>query len=315
MTESEELESSHLLGAAADLARKAGITTFLIRADGIRKRGAIEKLRSAGRIFWLSSSPESVPPGHAESGHVVRIPSIGVTRMSQVRIGLFLALVGGYLDPEDQIVCLTGEGRDGPLDTLFVARPRSSFLALPARTLTHEIPQTIMTVVERVLHIAMIFGSEGREGRPIGTLFVIGVTQELEPYLRQFVLNPCAGHPPSSRNIHSPEFLETLREFSALDGAFVVSTKGIVESAGTYVDAIVSAGELPLGLGARHAAGSAITKRVDCLAVVLSESSHGVTVFHGGKVILEFETMRSIPPKHAHDEADPDKGNPQTSFG
>ena len=43
------------------------------------------------------------------------------------------------------------------------------------------------------------------------------------------------------------------------------------------------------GLGARHAAAAAITTVTDAAAVVLSESSGSVTVFHRGAPILTFD--------------------------
>ncbi len=141
----------------------------------------------------------------------------------------------------------------------------------------------------RVIEIATRLSREGREGKPIGTIFVIGDREALDPYLRQLVLNPCEGHPQKSRNIHDDAFFETLREFAVLDGAFVVNSRGVVESAGTYLDAPTSSSRIRSGLGARHTAAAALTAKSDAIAVVISESSGTVTVFHEGKAILELE--------------------------
>jgi DNA integrity scanning protein DisA with diadenylate cyclase activity len=43
------------------------------------------------------------------------------------------------------------------------------------------------------------------------------------------------------------------------------------------------------GLGARHASAAAITAATPAVAVVVSESSGDVTVFHRGQAILELE--------------------------
>ena len=76
-------------------------------------------------------------------------------------------------------------------------------------------------------------------------------------HLRQLMLNPLKGHAQTARSIHNPDLLETLRELAAMDGAFVVSRRGVVDSAGTYLDAPVGRGRLRPGLGARHAAALA----------------------------------------------------------
>lgn len=118
---------------------------------------------------------------------------------------------------------------------------------------------------------------------------MLGDTEKLEPYLKQLVLNPCAGHPQKLRNIYDEEFFETIREFASLDGAFVINNRGVVESAGTYIDAPVATIALKSGLGARHSAGASITETLDVIAVAVSSSSGTVTVFHEGKAILELE--------------------------
>jgi diadenylate cyclase len=86
-----------------------------------------------------------------------------------------------------------------------------------------------------------------------------------------------------------------LREFAAIDGAFVVSNRGVVESAGTYIDAPIKNAKLYAGLGARHAAAVAITVETDALAIVVSASSGTVTVFRKGQAILELERPLSQP--------------------
>jgi DNA integrity scanning protein DisA with diadenylate cyclase activity len=141
----------------------------------------------------------------------------------------------------------------------------------------------------RLLQIALQFAREGNEGRPIGTVFVLGKTREMKPYLRQLVLNPCCGHPRSRRNIHNPDFLESLRELSALDGAFIVNTRGVVERAGAYLNVSGKAHGLRAGWGARHTAAALITARTKSVSIAISQSSGTVTVFLGGRAILEME--------------------------
>jgi DNA integrity scanning protein DisA with diadenylate cyclase activity len=141
----------------------------------------------------------------------------------------------------------------------------------------------------KILEVSVRLAAEGREGRAVGTTLVLGDVEQLSPYIRQLVLNPCEGHPKKSRNIHEAGFFETLREFAAIDGAFVVSNRGVVESAGTYIDAPIKNVKLYSGLGARHASAAAITAETDATAVVVSASSGTVTVFHKGHAILKLE--------------------------
>src|SRR2546425_59577 len=130
---------------------------------------------------------------------------------------------------------------------------------------------------------------QGREGARIGAIFVLGDRRTLSPHLRQLMLNPLKGHAQAARSIHNPDLLETLRELAAMDGAFVVSRRGVVDSAGTYLDAPVGRGRLRPGLGARPAAALAITTVTDATAIVISTSSGTVSVYDGGETALELE--------------------------
>jgi len=58
------------------------------------------------------------------------------------------------------------------------------------------------------------------------------------PFILGQSLNPLQGHVQATRSIHNPEVLETLRELSAMDGAFIVSRRGVVDSAGDFVNLI-----------------------------------------------------------------------------
>ncbi len=175
------------------------------------------------------------------------------------------------------------------MDTLIIARPGSDYPWLRH----HKSEVAITRHLARLLEIALRFAREGREGSAIGTIFVLGEPKELSPYLRQMTLNPMKGHAQTNRSIHDSDFVETLREFSAMDGAFVVNRRGIVDSACTYLDAPVGAGRLSPGLGSRHASALAVTTGTEATAIVISSSSGTVSVYDQGKPVLELERASS----------------------
>jgi DNA integrity scanning protein DisA with diadenylate cyclase activity len=142
----------------------------------------------------------------------------------------------------------------------------------------------------RLLEIAMRFAVEGREGKSIGSIFVLGDPEELRAYLRPLILNPCEGHPRKVRQIHDIEFFETLRELASLDGAFIVDRRGVVESAGVYLDAPVTKKiSVGKGLGARHTAAAAMSAKCAAIAIVVSESSGTVSVYNDGAATLQIQ--------------------------
>jgi DNA integrity scanning protein DisA with diadenylate cyclase activity len=75
----------------------------------------------------------------------------------------------------------------------------------------------------------------------------------------------------------------------------VSNRRGVVVSAGTYLNAPVGQEQLSSGLGARHAAALAVTTVTDATAVVISASSGAVSVYDGGLRVLELERAHPAP--------------------
>jgi DNA integrity scanning protein DisA with diadenylate cyclase activity len=140
--------------------------------------------------------------------------------------------------------------------------------------------------LRRVVQIAVEIAREGREGRKIGTLFVVGDSEEVIRHSRPLILDPLAGHPHEKKRLDDPDTRETLKELAQLDGAFIVSDEGVVLSAARYLDAVSDNLDVPLGLGSRHVAAASISKQTAAVAVAVSESSV-VRMFDDGELVSE----------------------------
>jgi diadenylate cyclase len=141
-------------------------------------------------------------------------------------------------------------------------------------------------VLEQTVSLAVEIAREGREGRKIGTLFVVGDSGEVIKRSKPLILDPLHGHPDESKQIEDPDMRETIKELAQLDGAFLVSNAGVVLSATRYIDAASDSLDLPLGLGSRHVAGASISRQTRAVAVVVSESSM-VRMFDDGELVSE----------------------------
>lgn len=141
-----------------------------------------------------------------------------------------------------------------------------------------------LRVVERLLKLSIELAREGREGHPVGTLFVLGDPDTVMRHSRPGVLNPFEGHPEKDRNILDEALWETAKEFAQIDGAFVVRGDGVLLAAGRYVD---TEGQLEVqsGLGGRHLAAASITRVSKAIAIVVS-SSGTIRIFKAGKAIM-----------------------------
>jgi diadenylate cyclase len=143
-------------------------------------------------------------------------------------------------------------------------------------------------VLEEVLGICEEIKKEGREGKHIGALFVIGDEEELQPFLRPLILNPFYGYPENLRDLLNNDLRDTIKEYAQLDGAFVINNKGILMSAGTYIDVDTKNVKKYYGWGTKHLAAVAITSQTKSIGVLISESGNVIKLFKNGKLILKY---------------------------
>jgi len=120
--------------------------------------------------------------------------------------------------------------------------------------------------LEAVILLAIEIAREGREGRKVGTMFVVSDIDSTLEKSTSLILDPLWYHPSHLKRIGDPNLRETVKELSQLDGAFLVSADGIVISACRYISASSEGIELPLGLGSRHMAAASISAVVSAPA-------------------------------------------------
>ena len=205
-------------------------------------------------VYYVSSSAVKLTQKTHLDIHPLRVPNVPMTRMGQVKVAVFLALSRRLIDHGAPIVYLTGRSGSGKLDTLIVTEAGSEYEIFTGANEKPRIPPAIQPeVLERVIDIASELGAEGREGKLIGTMFVIGDTERVLHLSRQFILNPFEGYLVDQRNILDPLLEETVKEMSALDGAFIIRGDGVIESCGTFLTATSQEEfELPRGMEYRN---------------------------------------------------------------
>jgi len=154
------------------------------------------------------------------------------------------------------------------------------------RTIRECEERILPSVMRAVLMIAFDIAATGREGKQIGTAFIIGDVDEVMKRSHQMVLNPYAGHKDEDRNILNRQNWESTKEFTQLDGVFVVSEEGMINAAGRYLDVNAKDITIQKGLGGRHVSAAAITRDTVAIAVTVSESGGVVRIYKDGKEIL-----------------------------
>jgi len=140
-------------------------------------------------------------------------------------------------------------------------------------------------VFDTIFHISTEISIEGREGKAVGTTFLIGDTKNVLAKSRQIMLNAFEGHNPELRIVTNPDLKENIKEFAQLDGAFVISGDGFIEASGRYITVDSSKVVLPKGMGTRHNSVAAITSVTRAVGIVVSQSGGGITIFKNGQIL------------------------------
>ena len=218
-----------------------------------------------------------------EAEHYVTLPLEFTDPTERVRFGVEGAVEQELVDENAMLLCAL-KSFDDDADTIIRVRAsefdRSGVYDLFVNSRAEP------AVVRNVLEVAVELGKKGQKGKPVGALFVVGDAGKVMNKSRPLSYNPFEK---SHVHVGDPIVNVMLKEFSRLDGAFVISDSGKIVSAYRYLEPSAEGVDIPKGLGARHMAAGAITRDTNAIAIVLSESDGLVRAFKGGELILELD--------------------------
>jgi hypothetical protein len=284
-----------LINNALRLAKDTGSDRIFLFLSGELSCRAIAEIKAVqdDSVILVIPKEETVPDCVHRDKTVIQTWSGNQTRFSRVKYAFMQAVLLKVIEPDSKVVCVLGPwGRDH-VDTITVHDLGLSwseeFPFDPRSLIARNFFQTVTAVVD----IALDIGALGREGKPVGTTFVIGDVEQIMASSHQAIFNPFKGYPESVREISSTEVVESIKELAQLDGAFVISEDGVVEAAGRHLDAISSVTRQLKGLGSRHRAAASITANCKAIAVVVSESTGRVIIFDDGQIIASLEPVIS----------------------
>lgn len=242
----------------------------------------------------ISATGSTATRAAAADGEMLALPEVRLRRRGRAKVALLEGLAAGFLSPGQRVIIVSGNTVNGEceLDTVAVVELEDDEDYLGAQ---EDAPLSILREVadpatfDAVLGICVQLGHEGKEGKPVGVLVTLGDAQEVLDRSHQIVLNPFEGHPEQDRCLMYPGARRAMREFSGMDGAFVVRSDGVIVAAGRYLQEVAPENVVPAGLGARHRAAAGITTGTRCIAFVVSETTGDTRVFGGGRLLMTIE--------------------------
>jgi diadenylate cyclase len=281
-----------LLDLACETAKRLGAMGVLILPEGPMDWEAIAARADGVRILVAESSERHLK-AIAEAGLIpieVEVTEAAITE--RITLALIEAVANDQLTAGARVVVAYSGFESETIDSITVVRLGEHLEQLSSRDLRALETSVPFETLKAVVDVAVEIGREGREGKTVGTLIVVGDVRNVLARTHALGFDPVKGYRRKERNLRDPRVREAIKEIAQMDGGFVVARDGTVESACRIFDAPTTGLTLPKGLGTRHWAAAAITNVTNALAVVVSQSTGTVRLFQKGEVILRIAPMR-----------------------
>lgn len=288
-------ENTLLIKSAFKIASKIKADAVAIHTDPLDDLRFEERIPKTIDLIILSRKKKFEPseeekdslPAFAKA--CISLPKIHLTRVALIKVATTLALSQELIEPGAKIVFCVGQSDTGLLDLIHIVDTSKESEIVTGKEISKLAEAVKPELFQTVLNMVMELADKGREGKPVGTIFVVGDHEKVLQLSRQMIMNPFKGYEEEERNIMHSSLKETIREFSAMDGAFIIGDDGTVITAGRYLGAAIDESELPRGLGSRHIAAAGITALTKAIAFVISESTGDVRIFRDGKILMHIE--------------------------
>lgn len=278
--------------AAARLSQAAGADSILVLLEGPTEWDRLKEHAGTEKILVAADFAAQIE-GAVDAGLATVILKMPEAPVHEKLTQAILEAVADDLLASGALVVAVYSGFEGgAVDSISLIHLGEHLGQLTSRDLRQLETRVPLDTLKTVVDMAVEIGREGREGKPVGALFVVGDSRKVLASSHPVGFDPVRGYSRDERNLDDPRVREGVKEVSQLDGAIIVSADGIVEASARYIDAPADNITLPKGLGARHWAAAAISRKTNAVAVAISESNGTVRIFQNGEVTLRIEPFR-----------------------
>jgi DNA integrity scanning protein DisA with diadenylate cyclase activity len=280
-----------LLNSAKRVAAEIRVTAVMLLADLPYDFDEIRKVLKPCTLMVASHRQEFGEELKKNGIPFIELSDEPQTRQVQITQAFVEAIADGLLRTGDRVITLYASFDREGIDSLSVVSLSEHLARLTSRDLQRLETTVPLGTLKRVVDLAVEIGREGREGKPVGTLFVVGNHRKVLDMSHELVHDPFKGYSRKDRLITSNRVRESVKEIAQMDGAFIISAEGLVMAACRNINAPQEGLTLSKGLGSRHWAAAAISKSANAIAIAVSQSTGTVRIFQNGVVVLRIEPM------------------------
>lgn len=211
--------------------------------------------------------------------------------MERLQHALLEAFADQLLKNQDDVIAVYNAFDDERMDSISVIRLDERLSRLTSRDLQRLESSVPLSTLKCVIDLSIQIGREGREGKKVGTMFVVGDTRKVLQHCKDAGFDPLRGYSRRYRNLHDVRVREDIKEIAQMDGAFIVASDGVIERSRQIIEVHHDNITLTKGLGSRHWAAAAISGKTKAVALAISQSSGTVRLFQNGRLVLRIEPM------------------------
>jgi len=271
----------------------SGIDAMLLLMDGAYDWKRIAEL-TAGSTKPVIVAADSLADleGAAEAGlKPLPLNKEKAPLLERLQHALLEAAADEMIRPNGDVVAVYSGFQVGRLDSISHLQLDERMRRLTSRDLQSLESSVPLKTVKVLVDLAVQIGREGREGKAVGTMFVVGDTKHVLEHSTDSGADPFRGYNKRVRNLLDPKVQEDAKEIAQLDGAFVVNADGTIERSRQMLEVTHEDLTMTKGLGSRHWAAAAISRRTKALAIVVSQSTGTVRLYQNGNLVIRMEPM------------------------
>ena len=286
-------QNAAMVKAGVALLTDRGADALLILLEGSTdwKRIADMAESSVKPVIVAVDSPEDLE-GAAEAGlKPLALNKEKAPLLERLQHALLEAAADELIRTNGEVVAVYSGFQHGRLDSISHLQLDERMRRLTVRDLQMLESRVPLKTIKTVVDLAAQIGREGREGKPVGTLFVVGDTRKVLEHSNDSGVDPFRGYNRKHRNLLDAKVQEDAKEVAQLDGAFVVNSDGVIERSRQMLEVSHEDLTMTKGLGARHWAAAAITRRTKSISVVVSQSTGTVRLYQDGLLVMRIEPM------------------------
>ncbi|HMO15385.1 MAG TPA: diadenylate cyclase [Pirellulaceae bacterium] len=281
-----------LIESASIVAKATGADAVIFLLDTDVRWELLSRSFSRTRVIIASHSKELLAQA-AEAGlDTVHFDIHEASIQDRLTQSILDSIASEFVMAGSSVVAVYSNFDTDELDTLSVIKLNERLGRLTARDLQKLETNVPLETLKAVVDLACQIGREGREGKPVGTMFVVGDHRKVLEHSRPSGFDPVKGYTRKERNILDKGVREGIKEIAQMDGCFVVASDGTVESACRIIDTNPVDITMTTGLGSRHYYGAAISKNSKAIAIAVSETSGTVRIFQDGEIVLRIEPLQ-----------------------